>query len=1823
VVQKFFLTVILVVFFCNIQAESIDPVEENPVVNFGGAPSALVNGSVNVITGDYTENSMDIYIPGPEPLTVERSYVSSDSKRGSLGYGWNKNHHGTLGIGVQMVQYNDYKELVDIGNSASYDSGLGVRMNYEARRDIKYKDSVRFRINTKLYSTGLTNISGDEISGRTNRKNDLIYCDRIAKTATVTNGSGITHKFSENPKGTENILYLQETVKRNRLRLNYKYDKKLKLTGTELVGSEGNQISSINYSVLSTKEFKNYPHLDVFGSNGRNVRYSFTRIKTSEKEKHWFLKSATRNSAPKESYEYEKYEGAGGEGEVRLVRKSLPKNRFIEIKYWDKDKKELDPDFVQRKGSKACNKYRVASQKQPVGTDSTAITTYSYQYEHNEKDKSGQTVVFNAHKIPKKYKYSNNRLNEIQHYIDKTNLYSLEKFYWGDKKGADNGNLITSLLYNPVDTSVQMCRTYTYDDKGNILVERLYGNFSGDSPSGVLMKEDGVPNANHNEREKKTYTYTQDGLNLCLTETYKDTVTAYSYYNETELVASKLIYISGIIVERQFFDYDSNGVMTREICDNGSTTDVNNMKSVTQRKITRILPTSVPVGFPGEVSHYYVDFLEGREQLLKRVVNNYSAYGYLLSEDLYDSTDSFVSRKEWQYDGMGNIIQEKNALGETITYRYDSNKNKVFEQGPCQDFHKEYVYDFSNRLVSEKMVFNDGTTLTNQYRYDYLSNKIGESDIYGNETSYSYDGLNRLVETTKPPIFDVNTRSINQTTKIDLNIFGAITCKVDPEGRKTLIKTNIRGQPTSIDYPDGTHEQFRYNKDGTLRKHNEKNGITTYTEYDYQKRPTKKSVHSATGEFLFKTESTYSAYGLISEKDAESNLTQFEYDSAGRLIRKTKGALETQFVYDTLGRLYKEVNHLGNNDTITKIKLYDVLDRVIEERVENGQGDLQSHILTSYDSMGNKSSIITNGQAGPSVQLQKYNAFGNIIKSTDAEGRVVITQYRYDYVNGHGQCVGYREITDPMGNVSIVIKNSHGKDCEFIKKNAFDKILQKYELYYDTNDNLVSRVETVINPDDSTHEQKTFWEYNSSNNVTRRTEACGTPDQRDYLVTYNEYGQKESVTKADGVQIIYEYDDFGRLSRYYSSAGDIDYSYEYDLLNNPIVVRDLILNTATNRTYNTNGHITQEVLANGICIGFDYDPIGRQRTVFLPDQSCFIYEYSGTRLKSIIRKDKWGGEVYNHQYLEYDLSGKVQSAQLIGGTGIITYDYDLLSRTRKVESKHWREIIAGFDEAGNILERSFEDVVGNSNDKFSYDDLSQLKSESGSVTNTYKNDSVYNRTEKNHQAYLLNDLNQVLSDGNTSYQYDRNGNLTNKTSTTENSHYTYDSLGRLTTVSIGNQKTEYTYDEINRRQTKKVYSLSGVNQTLTTYEKYIYQGKHEIGAVNTLGDIINLRLLGNGLGAEIGAAVAIEIDNRIFAPLHDHNGNLTTLVDVITGDVAECYRYSSFGEEEIYKANGKRQTKALSPWRYSSKRYDDETGYVYYGQRYYDPKLGRWITPDPIGYGDGPNLYAYVRNNPLTNIDLWGEQTQTMGHCFYQNNKPIPYYGGVRKLKDEKVYWDNCYEKRVGGVQSSRYVATAETISRPAQPNTKIVYCNGIMNPYSDSFNSAKYLSQLGKGVLVNGIHNSTHGFPNDLYESFVGLMCFRGTQPSRLIKQEWDDFFANNGPDAVLLHFCHSQGAILTRNAINDYPEELRKRIIVVAIAPAAYISPDLCKEVYHYVSSRDFVPYFDFRGRIECRDTIHYLEAHENAGIWDHNFNSPTYEKVIEKHIDKYYKL
>jgi RHS repeat-associated protein len=83
------------------------------------------------------------------------------------------------------------------------------------------------------------------------------------------------------------------------------------------------------------------------------------------------------------------------------------------------------------------------------------------------------------------------------------------------------------------------------------------------------------------------------------------------------------------------------------------------------------------------------------------------------------------------------------------------------------------------------------------------------------------------------------------------------------------------------------------------------------------------------------------------------------------------------------------------------------------------------------------------------------------------------------------------------------------------------------------------------------------------------------------------------------------------------------------------------------------------------------------------------------------------------------------------------------------------------------------------------------------------------------------------------------------------------------------------------------------------------------------------------------------------------------------------FTYGPFGESS--------DTTAAYPWRFTGQRLNSWTGLYHFKARAYSPAMGRFLQPDPIGYGDGPNIYAYVENDPFNATDPTGTQDAFIG----------------------------------------------------------------------------------------------------------------------------------------------------------------------------------------------------------------------------------------------------
>ncbi len=140
---------------------------------------------------------------------------------------------------------------------------------------------------------------------------------------------------------------------------------------------------------------------------------------------------------------------------------------------------------------------------------------------------------------------------------------------------------------------------------------------------------------------------------------------------------------------------------------------------------------------------------------------------------------------------------------------------------------------------------------------------------------------------------------------------------------------------------------------------------------------------------------------------------------------------------------------------------------------------------------------------------------------------------------------------------------------------------------------------------------------------------------------------------------------------------------------------------------------------------------------------------------------------------------------------------------------------------------------------------------------------------------------------------------------------------------------------------------------------------------------------GNGNGNSGGGGAVYEKDQYFYHP--DHLGSSSYVTDV-DGEIFQHLEYFPFGETWVEESSNTQRT----PYLFTGKELDEETGLYYFGARYYDPRTSVWQSPDPIlksHLADSEqfselsfqlSLYSYSRLNPVAFADPDGNDYELL-----------------------------------------------------------------------------------------------------------------------------------------------------------------------------------------------------------------------------------------------------
>jgi len=470
----------------------------------------------------------------------------------------------------------------------------------------------------------------------------------------------------------------------------------------------------------------------------------------------------------------------------------------------------------------------------------------------------------------------------------------------------------------------------------------------------------------------------------------------------------------------------------------------------------------------------------------------------------------------------------------------------------------------------------------------------------------------------------------------------------------------------------------------------------------------------------------------------------------------------------------------------------------------------------------------------------------------------------------------------------------------------------------------------------------------------------------------------------------YGYDNLPRLTNITTQAGSFGYQYGNGGAGSPVTAitqLNLPNNAQINYGYDAKLRLTSTTLANSSHTSlnshsYQYN-LGNQRTKqtrFYGDYVDYTYDNIG-QVKSALAKEANNTSRLNEQFrYNYDAAGNLNvrsnnnltqtfDANSVNELTTVAYDTNgVLTVSGTTASPATGVTVNGLN-ASRYADHTFaRDGFGLTNGNNSFIAIAG---------------DALGRRDTNTVSVAL-----PLS---ATYTYDLNGNLLYDGLRA----FEYDDENQLIRITVTNSwKSEFTYDSSFRRRIGKEFVWQSGIWNPTSETRYIYDGnlvvqERDGNNVPQLTYTRGLDLSGSlqragGIGGLLALSQSSAPTPRHFYYHADGNGNITALISTQQFLVA-TYVYDPFGN--TLSAAG--PLADVNPYRFSSKELHSSSGTYYYGYRYYEPSLQRWLNRDPIEEAGGMNLYAYVGNNPVSFIDPLGLLVVLLYTCGLLSNSSI------------------------------------------------------------------------------------------------------------------------------------------------------------------------------------------------------------------------------------------
>jgi RHS repeat-associated protein len=668
----------------------------------------------------------------------------------------------------------------------------------------------------------------------------------------------------------------------------------------------------------------------------------------------------------------------------------------------------------------------------------------------------------------------------------------------------------------------------------------------------------------------------------------------------------------------------------------------------------------------------------------------------------------------------------------------------------------------------------------------------------------------------------------------------------------------------------------------------------------------------------------------------------------------------------------------------------DNLDRVISRATPTpGNGDSSQRTGYLFDSLGqviaitNSDNTLTYFTSLPTGEKTKtWGAREYPVEyAYDAKGRMTSMKTWQDFIGNSGTAVtSWTNDTQRGWLNNKRYADGLGTDYSYTPAGRLRQRTWARSLTTTYTTNAAGEVTTIVYSDGTTGNVTNAYDrlgrvttvYSGTNLTTRLYSESGlllSETQNGSVVSnrYDEFQRRTNVAVVIGGTVVvstgYSYDSAGRLSAVTDGTNSATYSY---VANSPLIAQILFKQNSTTRMTTSKSYdFLNRLLAitnlpsadSAVFFNYTHNNASQRTAITNADSSCWLYGYDSL------------GQVTNGNRSWSD-STPVLGQQFgylfddIGNRKSATSGGDSSGRSKRTQSyvannlnQYTQRIVPGYLEilgsATNTATVTVNALPTSRKNDYYRTEVPTANSGTAAwqpITNVAVMAAGTNDYVTNWTGHLF------LPKSPEVFGYDLDGNMTNDGRWS----LTWDAENRLTRMQsllnapIGSSnRLTFIYDDQGRRISKVTETFVGGVWTITLSNRFIYDGWNLLAELNATNNmVINAFMWGldlsdsmEGAGG-VGGLLTITTTNAgtHFAG-YDGNGNVTLLANASSGTTTANYEYDPFGN--MLRATG--PMTLLNPIRFSTKYSDLESGFNYYGYRFYNGMRGNWPNRDPIG----------------------------------------------------------------------------------------------------------------------------------------------------------------------------------------------------------------------------------------------------------------------------------